>query len=218
MIDLYCERLGPGFWAEPLNALTNLAFVIAAIAAWRLADRRQVLTADIVLLIGLIAAIGIGSWAFHTFASYWAMLLDVTPILLIQIAYLWIYGRRIIGIRPGCLLGFVALFLLAVYVSGQFSHLLNGSLGYLPALALILIIGSYHFLHARSERGLLLIGAAVFSLSLAMRTIDIMVCDYLTIGTHFSWHLLNGLLLYLVARALIVNLPSPPRGQDINGS
>jgi hypothetical protein len=25
-IDAYCERLGPGLWAEPLNALTNLAF------------------------------------------------------------------------------------------------------------------------------------------------------------------------------------------------
>lgn len=25
-IDIYCERLGPGLWAEPLNALTNAAF------------------------------------------------------------------------------------------------------------------------------------------------------------------------------------------------
>ena len=34
-IDGYCERLGPGFWAEPLNALTNLAFLIAALVMWR---------------------------------------------------------------------------------------------------------------------------------------------------------------------------------------
>lgn len=26
MIDLYCERIGERFWAEPLNALTNLVF------------------------------------------------------------------------------------------------------------------------------------------------------------------------------------------------
>ncbi len=30
-IDLYCERLGPGLWAEPLNAVTNLAFILAGI-------------------------------------------------------------------------------------------------------------------------------------------------------------------------------------------
>ena len=34
----YCERGGdPGFWAEPLNAISNGAFVIAGlIAAWQL--------------------------------------------------------------------------------------------------------------------------------------------------------------------------------------
>jgi hypothetical protein len=40
-IDAYCERLGPGLWAEPLNALTNLAFIVAAlICAWRLGHPR----------------------------------------------------------------------------------------------------------------------------------------------------------------------------------
>ena len=34
-IDAYCERLGPAFWAEPVNALTNAAFPIAAWVAWR---------------------------------------------------------------------------------------------------------------------------------------------------------------------------------------
>ena len=30
-VDNYCERLAPGFWGEPINAFTNLAFLIAAI-------------------------------------------------------------------------------------------------------------------------------------------------------------------------------------------
>ena len=37
-VDLYCERLDPSFWAEPLNAFTNLSFLIAAAIAfvqWR---------------------------------------------------------------------------------------------------------------------------------------------------------------------------------------
>jgi hypothetical protein len=32
-IDLYCERTDASFWAEPANALTNAAFLIAAAAA-----------------------------------------------------------------------------------------------------------------------------------------------------------------------------------------
>ncbi|NCV65913.1 MAG: hypothetical protein EBW16_06880 [Burkholderiaceae bacterium] len=28
-IDIYCERLDASFWSEPINAITNLAFIIA---------------------------------------------------------------------------------------------------------------------------------------------------------------------------------------------
>jgi len=38
-IDAYCERLGPGLLAEPLNALSNAAFFIAALWAARAGDR-----------------------------------------------------------------------------------------------------------------------------------------------------------------------------------
>ena len=34
-LDLYCERLGPEFWAEPLNAISNGGFIVAAWLAWR---------------------------------------------------------------------------------------------------------------------------------------------------------------------------------------
>ena len=30
-VDLYCERTGAGLWAEPANALTNLAFIAAGL-------------------------------------------------------------------------------------------------------------------------------------------------------------------------------------------
>jgi hypothetical protein len=39
-VDIYCERIDPGFWAEPVNALTNLAFLLAAAFVWpRVRDR-----------------------------------------------------------------------------------------------------------------------------------------------------------------------------------
>ena len=35
VVDGYCERTGPGYWSEPLNALSNAAFLVAAWASWR---------------------------------------------------------------------------------------------------------------------------------------------------------------------------------------
>ena len=65
-----------------------------------------------------------------------------------------------------------------------------------------------------TEPGLLLIASAVFLTSLTMRTIDNAICDYLTIGTHFFWHLFNGLLLYLIIRGLVMNLPTQQTLED----
>ncbi len=58
-ICAYCERGDPGFWAEPVNALSNAAFLIAAgLAAWRL---RRAGTADApaLLLSALVAVVGL---------------------------------------------------------------------------------------------------------------------------------------------------------------
>ena len=52
----YCERTGPGLCDEPLNAVTNAAFLVAAWAVWRLARRRCALDAGIRVLIGLLIA------------------------------------------------------------------------------------------------------------------------------------------------------------------
>ena len=50
------------------------------------------------------------------------------------------------------------------------------------------------FRDAVVARGLA-IGAGLLLLSLTLRTIDKAVCPGLPIGTHFLWHVLNGILL-----------------------
>ncbi len=48
------------------------------------------------------------------------------------------------------------------------------------------------------------VAGAIFALSLSLRTLDRDVCDYVPAGTHFLWHLLNGVVLYLVSRTVIL--------------
>lgn len=218
MIDLYCERVGPGFWSEPLNALTNLAFVIAAYLALRLARRTQMLNASVQLLIALVLAIGVGSFLFHTLATPRAMVADVAPILLFQLSFLWIYvgtvmqrGRKAQGLAVG---GLVAMLLL----SAPLYRYAAGSPVYLPALLVLLILGTHHVRRARVGRPLLLSAAGVLTLSLTARTLDPMVCSRFPIGTHFLWHLFNGVVLYLVMRGLLLELATRRGAQRVNGT
>src|SRR5262249_20480482 len=112
-IDLYCERVTPFFWAEPVNALSNIAFLIAAFAAldrWR---RKGKGDGAILALIVVVATVGLGSFAFHTVATRAAMLLDITPIGIFIYGYFLLALRRFLGLSwpPALMLlfGFIVL-------------------------------------------------------------------------------------------------------------
>jgi Ceramidase len=210
MVDLYCERIGAGILAEPVNVVTNAAFFIAAWAAWSLARRSNALSTDIRVLTALSIMIGVGSGLFHAFATGWARFLDEVPILLFQLWYLWLYTRRIMTLRVRFAATSIAGYMAAAIFCRRFPHLLNGSLIYAPALILMLCLGLYHLLQNKRERFLLLATMGIFLASLTFRSIDNGVCSHVPIGAHFLWHILNGVVLYLSMRALILNQSNRP--------
>ena len=211
MLDLYCERIDPGFWSEPVNALTNIGFVFAAWFIWRIALREQAHDSSIAVITGMIVAIGIGSFLFHTMATPVTRWLDIIPIFVFQLLYIGFYTRRVINL-PVAAIGILLLVFLAASVYGrQFPEVINGSLIYAPALLVIFVLGLYHYQSQKKERGLLLGAASIFLLSILFRSIDIMICTQIVLGTHFLWHILNALVIYLAMRALIVNLSSGSR-------
>ncbi len=211
MIDMYCERRGPEFWAEPLNALTNLVFLLAAAAAWWSARRHHRLTREIVILIALAAIVGVGSFLFHTFATSWAMYLDMIPIFVFQMDFVWLYSRRQIQfsrLRGGLLLAGLLLTSLPLLT---FHDVLNGSLTYLPAWLLLAAFGAYHVRQSKHHPWQLVIAAILLLSALGFRTIDKTFCEKIPYGTHFLWHLINGIVFYLVIQSLILN---PPEGSE----
>ncbi len=215
----YCERTGYGFWDEPINALTNGAFVAAALAIFLMLHRRGERDWPVVALATVVMLVGIGSFLFHTFATRWAMLADVLPIAIFIYGYLLLALRRFLGLALWPALALLAAFA-AVNVTAQIhgGRALNGSVAYLPALgALIAVAGAIAFSirrgfgarepRLRLARGLL--GAAIlFAVSLVFRTVDRPACDALPLGTHFLWHLLNAMLLYMLLRLALLAQPT----------
>ena len=209
-LDYYCERLEPGLLAEPINAFTNLAFIIAGFFTLHLAKKENALNWRSGTLIALIFAMGIGSTLFHTFATLWAMMTDVLPILAFQIVFIVLYAQRIMKLKfPWCQAPLVVFFIL-MYISMQLPReWLNGTLEYAPAFIFVTAFGIYHVKKATCERWGLLAAAGLFLISMTFRSIDMHVCEDLHIGTHFIWHCLNAVVLYLSARAYILNAKSP---------
>ena len=205
-MDAYCERVGMGVFAEPLNAVSNVSFLLAALAAWVLAKRTGALSVGVRVLIAIGASVGIGSILWHTYPTMLTLILDSVPILIFIIWYIWLYARNVIGMRPLFAVACAAAFLLATFLALPFAGVLHGAFVYTPGLIVTLVLGVFHARERRrAARFTLLAAAGVYLAALFFRTIDNEVCPVLPIGTHFLWHLLIGLVTYLAMRSLMLS-------------
>ena len=205
-MDAYCERVGMGLFAEPLNAASNVSFLLAAWAAWVLASRTGALSAGIRVLIALAASVGVGSILWHTVPTMLTLILDIVPILIFIMWFIWLYARNVIGMQPVFAVASAVAFLLATLLAIPFSGVLHGAIVYTPGLIVTLVLGVLHARdRRRAARFTLLEAAGVYLAALFFRTIDNEVCPVLPIGTHFLWHLLIGLVTYLAMRPLILS-------------
>ncbi|MGC3962567.1 MAG: ceramidase domain-containing protein [Rhodocyclaceae bacterium] len=201
-IDVYCERIGPEWWSEPVNALTNIGFLLAA---YLLLRRRYPLDIqpEVRLLGWLIALVGIGSGLFHTFGKVWGSWLDVGFIALFILTYLHRFLRRLGGTTQlGAWMVVIAFVVLDRGVSAFGNLGLNGSEAYvLPGVTLGLL-ALWARRVAPAAVPWLTWALVCFVASFTLRTLDMALCPVWPLGTHFGWHLLNAMVLYLCVRGL----------------
>jgi hypothetical protein len=193
-VDGYCERLDPSYWAEPVNALTNVAFLVAALIMWRR-------SADIPMarfMAAIVGVIGIGSYLFHTHANRLTSVLDTTPILAFILLYVFAASRDFLKLQPWAAAMIAAAFVPYATVTVPLWMMIPGlgsSAGYMTVP--VLLFAFAWLLHHRAPgtaMGLVL-GAMILLLSLTARTLDMPLCDRIPVGLHFIWHILNAVML-----------------------
>jgi hypothetical protein len=210
-IDAYCERLGPGLWAEPLNALTNLAFLVAALVCARRFGRPAPPLG--LALVGVLGAIGVGSGLFHTAANGLTALLDVLAIAVFVFLYVYAVNLHVLGWSR--IWAWASMLALAPYLA-----LATTAFAAVPGFAVsapywsvcALIAGYGVVLWSRRPgfaRGLLT-GAAILALSITTRSLDLALCRTLPFGTHFLWHVLNAIMLGWMIETYRRAVPAAP--------
>ena len=224
-VFLYCERgTSVALWAEPINAISNAGFLLAALIFWQLLLWRppEARSADHYLLMALVFLIGLGSLAFHLFATRGTELADVIPISLFMLIYLGFALNRFLEVPPGWTVLLVIVFAGLIGVTTQINcgdgviglaggsvdakPCLNGSVGYLPALGALIVVGMLLAERGHRAAPYVLAAAVIFIGSIILRSADLSLCDRVAVegrdvGTHFIWHLLNALVLFLLLRA-----------------
>jgi len=201
-IDIYCERQSDLFWAEPINAITNLSFIIAAYFIFTRSRSQYSF-----LLSGLLVMIGFGSFLFHTFANRLTGLIDIAAIAIYMLTFAFLiptqWQKRSILIRLASILFLV----FTIFVTSVLIRELKPTMSWLPSGFYLgawftLIIYTFVTKYYQSPAAIYLTAATViFIISLISRQLDGPLCEQIG-GTHWLWHILNGLTLYLCTYGL----------------
>lgn len=228
-IDIYCERITIAFWAEPINALSNISFLIAAAwGFWTLRKHDTPASPMDRTLISLAGLIGIGSFLFHSFANRGSEWADTVPIW--SFVGLFVYASvvrsieakremaRAKKIRIGAIITAVVVMILVLSANGEndvenATDFLNGSGQYAPALIALTVFSILSWRRKHPQYQLIVAAAFTFFVSLIFRTMDMHLCTAWPTGTHFMWHCLNGLMVGLLLQS---HLRSSPKTENKN--
>ena len=221
--------------AEPLNAASSMIMLLVAmIAMWiyRKTPFAQK-SADHTLLIALTLLTGLGALAFHLYANQWSELAHMLPLLIFMTVYLAFALNRFLEMPPGWTVLVVGVFVLISLAgltmtcavvdqslqplwsrtpdgaSGATSCL-NGTGGYIPFFVALAFLAFALRSRRHPATGSITAASLLFAAALVFHAIDHLYCQQLLFqgyatGTHFIWHILEALVLFLLLRAAMVH-------------
>lgn len=195
----YCEQLLQIGW-EPINTISNLAFIFAGIFAfYKLKNEKSVLKFILPILLVLV---GVGSSWWHVSHTHYGDIADTFFILIFASVVSILFLRKLLRAWIMVLLSFFVL--LGITFFAEQLDYLNGSLPYVVLFVALIIGGIFYGKKFIGSQSLVISTITTFGIAIIFRSIDILVCPSISFGTHFLWHILVALLGYqlilLVAR------------------
>ena len=198
-MDFYCERTNNQIFNEPINAISNIFFIIVSISLFKILRKNQ---SDKIYYIQpiLIFFIGIGSFLFHLKPNLITLYSDIIPIFLFSLSFIFLFNRNVINISNlNSALLFILFLTLLLFITPKLKYeILNGSEFYFANYFFLAMYTIWLYFKKSDFFQLLFLGFIFFNLSILLRSIDNHICNYLSIGTHFLWHFFNAYLLKIL--------------------
>ena len=198
-MDFYCERTNNQIFNEPINAISNVFFIIVSISLFKILKKNKTNKINYIQPI-LIFFIGIGSFLFHLKPNLITLYSDIIPIFLFSLSFIFLFNKNVINISNfNSALLFILFFTLLLFITPKLDYeILNGSEFYFANYFFLTMYTIWLYLKKSDFFQLLFLGFLFFNLSILLRSIDNHICNYLSIGTHFLWHFFNAYLLKIL--------------------
>jgi len=210
---VYCERgNSSALMAEPINAFTNLAFLIAGYLGYKLLKNKGINFKELLVLPYMLSLVGLGSFAYHTARNSITFIFDALPIYIFIVFVLFLILKELLKgkLKASLVLsGFIIIeAVLLIYVPREF---LNGSILHIAAIIFVFLIGWFATKQYGTKVLKPLTGVIVlYAFAIFFRSIDASICFWFPIGTHFLWHVLAAFAGYQGISLLTLTKSSKP--------
>ncbi len=202
----YCETTSLEAFGEPVNTISNLAFILCGlILIFRNKMKLNPLPYATIF-------IGVSSFLFHYIPTNFFAALDVFSIILFVIIYNIILTRKVLKYSLIYSVLSSTMILITSYFIGNFLFkTIIGSSGFYIGLVVYMVFTLF-LLRKLAHVKVFLFAIIFFTVSIIFRSADTYLCNYILIGTHFIWHILNSLVIYLlIYYVALTNRTSPKK-------
>ena len=210
-IGFYCGRFGPGVLGEPLNQLSNLAFIAGAAFAWSVWRRDASRSPWELILFLSAASIGIGSLVFHGEPTPATLLGDLVPIQIFGLAFGGYVLTRYLGLSVFTSVAVLACFVLLrqSWMAVAPRGVLGGGITHVPTFLALAALGMLLRRRDNSVSTYVLAALLSYACALLVRSWDLYLCQSFPLGVHWLWHLLTALTATVLLLGVARVSPNP---------
>lgn len=180
-------NLDPGWDAEPVNLLSNITFLLAAVVAAQFSESRM----DQVLIYQVLC-IAIFSSIAHLFVTRFTAIIDEISICVFVLTYMQVFLFHMMALDLWIGLAFDIVFIAIAYLClFTYRDAFNGAVDFIPVL-LALWIGGF-WIGYEHDSWTIIVSAFLATVGIVARIADFEVS--IPVGTHFLWHIFTGWLI-----------------------
>lgn len=201
-----CELFKSGLQSQPINLITNLAFLISGWKIYGLLKQHKIISRDLWWLFYGVILVGLGSTIRHYHSNILTLIIDGLPMLGLICLSVYFFAKYLFKLnRLRSLLAIFGYVLLMALILITLNKTIRPALVFSLSSQLICLPVVLISRKRRRKTSGLLITATVFFLLAAVAFIaDLNYCQKLLFGTHFLWHIFNGLALYYLSKYFIL--------------
>lgn len=199
---VYCESASFFGVSQPLNILSNLAFIAGAFLLWS-QDRGR--GTSLSLLAMLMAVVGFAGMVWHITGQQFAAAIDIGAQLVMGAILTMILAHQILRWHPvnAVIVGVIMLLSAMLGRDLGLPFMLQNGGAFLPAMVFLVILAFVEIQRGRMREAKFLMGSAyVLFVGLIFYSLDWALCWSFPYGLHFMWHLCMALSIWLAVEAI----------------